>query len=92
MSGAESVPVRAHTLGCLLALCLEKVGRKETARELLARLARLIVEHNGVYETYERDEDSDRLEPLRRLLYRSEHPYARGAGLYVTAYHKIVSQ
>lgn len=66
--------------GILYAIALHKVDQKQKALRVLEYIARKIVEHNGVHEVYEKNG-----QPLRRLFYRSEEPFAWSAGLFLWA-------
>jgi len=70
---------------CLLILCLNKIGEKKLALELLTDFAEVVVEHRGVYEVYNKATKA----PVRRLNYRAEFPFARGAALLILAYHQL---
>jgi glycogen debranching enzyme len=73
--------------GILYALALEKVGRQKEAAFRLLCIAKQIVRWNGVYEVYERNGS-----PVNRLFYKSEHPFAWSAGLFVWASSMIGRQ
>ncbi len=47
----------------------------------------IIVKYNGVYEVYEKDGT-----PLKRIFYRSEHPFAWSAGLFLYASEILSAQ
>jgi len=70
---------------CLFILCLNKIGKQKLAEEFLTDLAKIIVKHNGVYEVY----DKPKKEPVRRLNYRAEFPYARGTALFILAHNQF---
>lgn len=69
-------------LGCVDALANLRMGRKENAREILRKIAEVIVRDGSVYETYNKGK------PVRTLFYKSEHPWAWGAGLFLYACHE----
>jgi len=71
---------------CLLALCLIKMKRRDEARVILTGLAELIALYDGAYEVYEWRRSE--LHPVHRI-YRAEHPYARGAALFVLACKRL---
>lgn len=82
-----------HNRGCLwlqpgitYAISLWNVGRKQEAKIYLAKIARQIIKHKGVYEVYEKDGS-----PVRRIFYVSEHPFAWSSGLYLWAYYILTS-
>jgi glycogen debranching enzyme len=66
--------------GILYVLALHKSGKKKEAKTILEVIIRKILEHNGIYEVYEKNG-----RPVRRLLYASEHPFAWSAGLFLWA-------
>ncbi|MBN2367848.1 hypothetical protein JXC34_02440 [Candidatus Woesearchaeota archaeon] len=72
-------------LGCINALAKHKVGRKKEAVLLLKDMAELMIEHKGVYEVYENTG-----KPVKRLIYRSEQPFAWSAGMFIYAVKKIM--
>ena len=70
--------------GILYVLALDKAGKHKEAGLKMQQIAAHIVRWNGVYEVYERNGH-----PVRRMLYRSEHPFAWSAGLFLWAARKI---
>lgn len=70
--------------GILYVIALHKSRRKQEAKSALTAIASKIVQHGGVYEVYEQNGN-----PVRRITYRSEHPFAWSAGLYLWAYRQI---
>ena len=80
-----------HNRGCMwlqpgiwYAVALARVGRKKEAKNVLGAIAQKIVEAQDVYEVFEKNG-----KPVRRLIYRSEGPFAWTAGLYVWAMNII---
>ena len=71
-------------LGCLDAIAKNKIGMKKQAKQLLKQIAEIIVKHNGVYEVYEQNG-----KPVKRFLYKSEHPFAWSSGLFIYAVHNL---
>jgi glycogen debranching enzyme len=71
-------------LGCINALAKNKLGMKKEAISLLEKIASIIIENNGVYEIYE-----ETGEPVNRLIYKAEFPFAWSAGLFVYAVKMI---
>ncbi len=65
---------------CLYALALIKQNKASEGEAVLAGFSKLVQEHNGIYEIYDR-----KFSPFSAFFYRAEHPYARGAGLLVMA-------
>lgn len=72
--------------GILYAVALWRHDQKKDARHVLQAIGEKIVQHEGVYEVYEKNGL-----PVRRLAYQSEQPFAWSAGLYLWAYHIIYS-
>jgi len=68
----------------LYAMALSKIGKRSDAQKVLNGVADKIIEYNGVYEIYEKNG-----RPVSRL-YKSEHPFAWSAGLFLWANKKIV--
>jgi len=71
-------------LGAEDAIVKFKLGEKKEAYDLLEKMSRTIVEHNGVYEVYEKDG-----KPVNRPFYKSEVPFAWSSSLFIKAYHTI---
>lgn len=71
----------------LFSLALAKVGRTDEAKQALFAFSRLVNKHGGIYELYSVNKDV--LVPYSGMQYSSEHPFARGAGLFILAYHYI---
>lgn len=67
----------------LYCLALQKSGRVMEAEAVLKDVSSLINKDSGVFETYKLHNQI--FAPLKSLFYVSEHPYARGAGLYLHA-------
>ncbi|MBI5620036.1 hypothetical protein HY950_03685, partial [Candidatus Gottesmanbacteria bacterium] len=70
--------------GILYAVAVNKVGKKREAQYILSEIAKKIAEFQCVYEVYEKNG-----QPVKRFMYRSEHPFAWSAGLYLWAYRQI---
>jgi len=70
-------------LGCLDAVAKMRIGRKEEAIEHLERIAKKILEYEGVFEIYE-----ETGEPFSHLFYKSEQGFAWYSGLFVWACHE----
>ena len=68
--------------GILYAAALHTHGDTKKAKTVLTGIAEKIVSSGGAYEVYEQNGD-----PVRRMVYRSEHPFAWSAGLFVWACH-----
>lgn len=73
--------------GILYAVALHKVGQKQEASHVFKKISEKIIEYNGVYEVYEKNGA-----PVRRFFYKSEHPFAWSAGLFVWAYRDYFSE
>jgi len=67
-------------LGCMDVAAKAKYGLKKEAKELLTKIAGKIIEFGSVYEVYEKTG-----KPIRRFVYKAEHPFAWSAGLFVYA-------
>jgi glycogen debranching enzyme len=59
-------------------------GKLEEAKKQLQKMAEKIVEDGTIYECYERSG-----KPAKRLLYKTEEPFAWAAGLLVSAFEKF---
>lgn len=70
--------------GILYAVALYQSSRKNHAEKVLSAIERKIIEHNGVYELYEKDGN-----PVRRFLYKAEGPFAWSAGLFLWACRQV---
>lgn len=68
--------------GILYAIALSKSGRNTLAKQVIRTIADKIIEHDGVYEVYEKNGT-----PVTRFFYRSEQPFAWSAGLFLYAGH-----
>jgi glycogen debranching enzyme len=66
--------------GLMYVLSLIKMKRITQARSFLAKIANQIVKYQGVYEVYESSG-----EPVKRLFYQAEQPFAWSAGLFIYA-------
>lgn len=66
-------------LGCVDALVNIKRGEKQRAHQLLQRIAQVIVRDGTVHETYKNGQ------AVGTPFYKSEHPWAWGAGLFIKA-------
>jgi glycogen debranching enzyme len=64
--------------GMLYAGALYKEGYRAKAKMTLDKIARKIIESGGAHEVYETNGT-----PVNRLVYRSEHPFAWSAGLFI---------
>ncbi len=64
--------------GMLYAGALYTQGYRAQAKNTLEKIARKIVESEGAHEVYETNGA-----PVDRLIYRSEHPFAWSAGLFL---------
>ncbi len=71
-------------IGCMDSVAKLKLGRKREARKVLAAVADRIIAHNCVYEIYDK-----KGRPVKRLMYKSEGPFAWSAGLYLFAYDAL---
>jgi hypothetical protein len=66
--------------GILYAICLHELGHKKKSEEIIQLLSNQIVKFNDVYEVHERNG-----QPVNRRFYKSEHPFAWSAGLFIYA-------
>ena len=71
-------------LGCISALAKHKIGRKKDALKLIEKIENIIITHGKIFEVYDK-----KANPVRRLLYKSEYPFAWSAGLFVYVHNKI---
>jgi len=62
----------------LYSMVLNKIGQEVKAREVFENLSKKVTVHKGIYEVYDKS-----LNPLKRSVYKSEYPYARGSGLFL---------
>jgi len=85
-------PIRIHDyhnglewlwIGCVDAVSKHKIDMNTQATELLYRIAKKIIEHNGVYEVYFDGQ------PVKRMFYSSEQGFAWSSGMFVWACHKL---
>ncbi len=74
-------------LGSISALAKHKVGKEKDAKELMKKISGIIEKYGEVFEVYNK-----KGEPVRRLLYKSEHPFAWSSGMYLYAYNKIIKK
>jgi len=86
------IPIRIHDyhnglewlwIGCVDAVAKSSIGMKKEAIALLERIAKKIVEYEGVYEVY------DKGSPVKRLFYKSERWFAWSSGLFVWACNTV---
>lgn len=68
--------------GILYALALHTAGKKREAKSVLSGIEEKIISSGGVHEVYERTG-----EPVKRLVYRSEQPFAWSSGLFIWVSH-----
>jgi len=66
-------------LGCVAALVKLKIGEKAAATKILRAIADAIVKNGSVHEIYKNGK------PVHLLFYKSETPWAWGAGLFIYA-------
>ncbi|OGC47850.1 hypothetical protein A3A69_02130 [candidate division WWE3 bacterium RIFCSPLOWO2_01_FULL_37_15] len=66
----------------LYAISLIKLNRIYDATEILDNFSKIILEFNGIFEIYKLKEN---FFPMKTRIYLAEHPYARGAGLFIQA-------
>jgi hypothetical protein len=59
-------------------------GKKKQAREQLTKISKIIEEHGKIFEVYEENG-----QPLKRLFYSSESPFAWSAGFFLWAYSEL---
>jgi len=71
-------------LSPVAAVAMQQASRDEPAKEIINSMGDKIIEHNDVYEVYERDGT-----PLNRSFYKSEQPFAWASGLFIWACHEI---
>ena len=57
---------------------LISLNKKEEAIKQLKIMSNQIIKYNGVYECYSREG-----KPLKKLSYKSEHPFAWSSGMYL---------
>lgn len=72
-------------LGAINALAKHKIGMRNDAMALLGKMSDLIIKYNGIYEIYEKDGS-----PVKRKIYRAEHPFAWSSGMFLYA-EKIIN-
>jgi len=72
-------------LGCINALAKNKVGMKKKAISLLRKISLLIIKYRHVYEVYDKSG-----KPVKRLIYRTEYPFAWSSGLFLYAIKEII--
>ncbi len=73
-------------IGCLNVIALLKMDMNKEAIELLENIASKVKEHNNVYEVYHNGS------PVKKLLFKSEVPFAWSAGLFVFAYNRLKNE
>ncbi len=73
--------------GILYAVALHTRGHIKEAKAVLTGIAEKIVSSGGAHEVYEQNGH-----PVRRTVYRSEHPFAWSAGLFVWASHILMKE
>ena len=73
-------------LGCINALAKDKIGMKKESVLLLEKISDIIIKFDSVYEVYDKTG-----KPVNRLIYKSEHPFAWSAGLFVYVVSKIMN-
>lgn len=66
---------------------LKKTGNDTEAQTIFSDVTTLVTKYGGVFETYQLQ--NKLMHPFKRMLYRSEHPYARGAGMFVTTAQQL---
>jgi len=71
-------------LGCINALAKEKLKMHKDAKDLVMKMAEIIVKHGYVYEVYEQTGD-----PIKRALYHAEYPFAWSSGLFIYSVKEI---
>ena len=69
-------------LGCIDVIAKFKLGMKKEAINLLNKISKKILEYGKVYEVYEINGN-----PVNRIFYKSEAPFAWSSGLFVYSYH-----
>jgi glycogen debranching enzyme len=67
-------------LGCISAIARQKLGQHKEAIDLIERIASLIIKHGKVYEVYTKEGN-----PVERLIYKAEKPFAWSAGMFIYA-------
>ena len=72
-------------LGCINALAKNKIGMKKEAVGVLNKIASLITKHRHVYEVYDKSGN-----PVKRIIYRAEYPFAWSSGLFIYAAKEIL--
>ncbi len=71
-------------LGAICALAKNMLGKEEEAKNILGKISNMICRDNDVFEVYEK-----KGMPVRRGIYKAEHPFAWNAGMFVYACRKI---
>jgi glycogen debranching enzyme len=84
MGDYHNASLRWLWIGCLLAVVLCRRGKKKQAREQLTKISKIIEEHGKIFEVYEENG-----QPLKRLFYSSESPFAWSAGFFLWAYSEL---
>ncbi len=74
-------------LGAINALTKHKLKMEKESKEILDKIASLIIENKGVYEVYEKTG-----RPVKRLIYKSEMPFAWSSGLFIYAAKEILNK
>lgn len=72
-------------ISCFYAAALNKKGKKEKSIKILEKISQTIVAGGHVYEVYQEGE------PVNKMFFKSEVPFAWSAGLYIYAYNKIIN-
>lgn len=73
-------------LGCLAALVKYQIGQKDSAKKIILKIAKVIVKDGAVQEIYHHSK------PVRKILYKSEKPWAWSAGFFIYACAQIGCQ
>jgi glycogen debranching enzyme len=72
-------------LGAISSAAKKKIGMDNEAKEMIEKISALISRYGEVFEVYEKGM------PVKRMLYKSEKPFAWSSGLFVYAYSKILN-
>ncbi|MCM2325250.1 MAG: hypothetical protein NDI94_02215, partial [Candidatus Woesearchaeota archaeon] len=72
-------------LGAISSAAKKKIGMDNEAKEMLDKIGALISKYGEVFEVYEKGM------PVKRMLYKSEKPFAWSSGLFIYAYSNILN-
>ncbi len=69
----------------LAAIAERETGYPKKAEQILELYSKQIIKNKAVYEVYDLIESEQSLKPVRRLLYRAEHPFTWSSGYFLEA-------